>query len=308
MATTVALPVERSRAPGHGLAYAGLGVSTFGWASGFVAGKLALDAMTPLPVAAWRYALAAVILLPFAVAQRPRRGLGRAAGPLVLMIACGGVVYPWLFLAALARTTAASTALLIALNPVFTLLLAPLVGERLDARRVAGILVALGGAALVITRGDLGHAAGGGVHHGDLLALAAAATWAVFNTASRAVVLHLTPAFTNCLIYAVGGVALFLLGLPEGPWTQLAAAPPRALGGIAVMAVLSSVVAGQLFLMGVRAVGVARTVVFIYLVPVLTAALATTLLGEPFGLAEAAGGAAVLAGVWWTTRGVPRSA
>src|SRR5437879_9676164 len=102
------------------LAYAGLSVATVGWAAGFVAGKLALGEMSPLPVAAWRYAVAATILLPFALRQRPADGLGPAARPLVWMIVCGGVLYPWLFLLALERTSATNTALLIALNPVFT--------------------------------------------------------------------------------------------------------------------------------------------------------------------------------------------
>ena len=78
---------------------------------------------------------------------------------------------------------------------------------------------------------------------------------------------------------------------------------PAARGGVVLMALLSSVMAGQLFLVGVRTVGVGRTVVFVYLVPVLTAVLSTTLLGEPFRLAQAVGGSAVLGGVYWTTRG-----
>jgi drug/metabolite transporter (DMT)-like permease len=73
--------------------------------------------------------------------------------------------------------------------------------------------------------------------------------------------------------------------------------------GIVAMAVLSSVVAGQLFLVGVRTVGVARTVVFVYLVPVLTALLSALFLGEQLTLAQALGGAAVLAGVAVTTGG-----
>src|SRR2546429_687439 len=193
------------------LAYAGLSLATVGWAAGFVAGKLALGAMSPLVVAAWRYAVAAAILLPFALRQRPADGLGRAARPLALMVVCGGVLYPWLFLLALSRTSATNTALLIALNPVLTLLFSPLVGERLDRRRLAGVVV---------------------------------------------------------------------------------------------MAVLSSVIAGQFFLIGVRTVGVGRTVVFVYLVPVLTALMSTTLLGEQFLPSQAVGGATVLAGVYWTTRTV----
>lgn len=302
MAIAAVAPATRPRATATTLAYAGLGVTSVCWAAGFIAGKVAVDAMTPLAVAAWRYAIAAAILLPFAVTQRPARGLRAAAGPLALMIVCGGVVYPWLFLTALAHTSAVNTALLIALNPAITLLLTPLVGERYERRRLAGVCLALVGAAVVITRGDPAAVVGSGLHAGDALALAAAVMWAVVNLASRGVVDHLAPAFTNCVVYGVGGCALSLLGRPETLWSEFHAAPAAAVAGVFVLAGLSSVLAGQLFLIGIRTVGVGRTVVFVYLVPVLTALLATTLLGEPFGAAQAAGGAAVLAGVYWTTR------
>jgi drug/metabolite transporter (DMT)-like permease len=75
-----------------------------------------------------------------------------------------------------------------------------------------------------------------------------------------------------------------------------------ALSGIVLMAVLSSVVAGQFFLVGVRTVGVSRTVVFVYLVPVITAALSTVLLGERFDISQGVGGMAVLGGLYWSTR------
>jgi drug/metabolite transporter (DMT)-like permease len=68
------------------------------------------------------------------------------------------------------------------------------------------------------------------------------------------------------------------------------------------MALLSSVIAGQLFLTGIRQVGVARTVVFVYLVPVLTALASAVVLGERLHAAQAVGGVAVLAGVWRTNR------
>ncbi len=296
--------MESTRPTSQGLAYVGLSVATVGWASGFIAGKLALGAMSPLVVAAWRYAVAAVILLPFALRQRPADGLGPAARPLALMMLCGGVLYPWLFLAALQQTSATNTALLIALNPVLTLLFSPLVGERIERRRLIGVLVALAGAATVITRGDPAHLTALRLNPGDLIAVAAAAMWAAFNLTSRRVVGHLTPAFTNCVIYLFGAVALYVLGHADRPWAQLTAATPSALAGVVIMAVLSSVIAGQFFLVGVRTVGVTRTVVFVYLVPVLTALLSTTLLGEQFFPAQAVGGATVLAGVYWTTRTV----
>ena len=87
-------------------AYLGLTLATVCWAVAFIAGKAALAEMTPLAVAAWRFVLASGMLLPFALRQRPAEGLRSAARPLAVMVVCGGVAYPWLFLQALAHTSA----------------------------------------------------------------------------------------------------------------------------------------------------------------------------------------------------------
>ena len=69
-----------------------------------------------------------------------------------------------------------------------------------------------------------------------------------------------------------------------------------------MLVVVGSVVSGQLFLNGVQTVGVSRSVVFVYVVPVLTAAASSILLDEALVPAQVVGGAAVLAGVYVTTR------
>lgn len=130
----------------------------------------------------------------------------------------------------------------------------------------------------------------------------AAACWAIFNLSSRSVVQHLSPSVVNSAVYLGGFVVLFLLARPEDPAGQLAAASSLALGGIVGMALLSSVIAGQLFLIGVRTAGVGRAVVFVYLVPVLTALLSSAILGEHPSGAQVGGGGAVLAGLWIATR------
>jgi drug/metabolite transporter (DMT)-like permease len=283
-------------------AYLGLAGATVAWAIAFVVGKIVLADMTPLAVGVWRYAVAGAILIPFALRDPTVRHFRAAMKPLALMTVTGGVLYPWLFLAALARTSATNTSLLIALNPAFTVLLAPLVGEALTRRRLIGLGVALAGAVLVITGGDPSVLARLGLASGDLLAVGAAGMWAIFNLTARRVVGLLSPAVTNATIYSLSGLVLLAVGLSESPAAQLAAAPATVWLGIVVMALLSSVAAGQLFLSGVRAVGVSRAVVFIYLVPVLTAVLAAIALGERFVAAQAIGGAAVLLGVALASR------
>jgi drug/metabolite transporter (DMT)-like permease len=301
MAVTAATAAVADRAP-VARAYLGLTVATACWASAFILGKVVLREMTPLVLATWRYVVASLVLLPFVLRSRAavRSGAVPATGavlPLAVMVVSGGVLYPWLFLAALARTSAANTSLLIALNPIVTLLLSPLFGERLVRTQVLGASLAFAGAVLVISRGNVVELLALRIDTGDLLALAAAACWATFNLTSRLVVDRLPASSVNLAVYAGGAVALGLLGLADGPVVQLEHATASAVGAVVAMAVLSSVVAGQLFLTGVRDAGVGRAVVFIYLVPVLTAIMSVAVLGE-----QLSGGAAVLAGLLLTTR------
>lgn len=284
-------------------AYAGLLVATMGWASAFIAGKVVLAEMTPLVASAWRYAVAAVILFPFAIRGLSGVRLRPLLVPLCILLTCGGLIYPWCFLSSLKYTSATNSSLLIALNPVFTVLAAPLVGERLTRHRVVGILLALTGAVIVITHGEVTRLLQLSLNIGDVFALGAAATWAAFNIFGRRVVVHLSPASINCLIYTLGGIALAALGAADHPLQQLLDASRGAIIGILVMSVAASVLAGQLFLLGLRAIGVSRAVVFIYLVPVLTAVLSALLLDEALLLSQVAGGTAVLAGVYLSSRG-----
>jgi drug/metabolite transporter (DMT)-like permease len=289
--------VEHSQA----LAYTGLTLTTACWAGAFVLGKVALGGLTPLTVGAARYAIAGTLLLPLAIRARPRAGVGPARASLAVMVAAGGVLYPCCFLGALARTSATNTSLLLTLNPALTLLLAPLVGEPIERRRFMGVALALAGAAAVISHGDPGRLTALSLDPGDLLALAAAAVWAVFNVASRHALGRLSPLYVNGVVYTAGGLALWGLGRAEQPWTQLATATPTVLGALVAMSLLSSVIGGSLFLAGVRAVGAGRAAVFVYLTPVLTALLAAALLGERMTAVQGGGGAVVLAGVWLAT-------
>jgi drug/metabolite transporter (DMT)-like permease len=288
--------------PSPTIAYVGLSCAALCWAGAFIAGKLALAELTPLTLAAWRYVFAVAMLAPFVLRRDSWRGLGAVWGRLAFMVLCGGVLYPSLFLAALSRTTATNTSLLVALNPTLTALLAPLAGERLDPRRLPGVLLALAGATVVVTHGDLGRIGELGHASGDLLAIVAASCWVGFNVASRSVVARAKPASINFVVYGFGALILFALAHGEAPVRQLVAASSSAVASVLVMAALSSALAGQLFLLGVRAVGVTRAAIFVNFVPALTAGLAALLLGERMEAAQAVGGAAVLAGVWWTTR------
>lgn len=296
------VPTSASRA------YLGLYLASLAWAAAFIAGKVVVEHFQPLSAAGLRHLAAVVVLLPFAWRARHAGELRVVLLPLLVMALCGGALYQWTFMAALRDTSATNAALLIALNPVLTVALSPLVGERVTRRRLAGVLLALSGAVLIITHGELSILAQLVTsRRGELLALLAASLWATFNLASRRVVVHLPNSVANVICYGVGAVVSLAIAAPEQPFAQLASAPPAAVAALLFMALGGSVMAGQLFLSAVHAVGVGRTAVFIYLIPVQTALLSVLLLGEPLLVSQIIGGAAVLAGVCVTTAQLRRS-
>jgi drug/metabolite transporter (DMT)-like permease len=284
-------------------AYIGLSCTTLVWAGAFIAGKVVTAEISPLAAGGLRHLFAALVLLPFAWRVRRAANLRAALPSLIVMTLCGGVLYQWAFMGAVRGTSATNAALLVALNPAMTVLAAPLVGEALTRRRIAGVLLAFLGAIVVITHGDLAELAGlVEVRTGDLLAIAAAALWATFNLAARGAVRHVPLSIANAVVLGAGSAILLALALPDAPFAQLAAATPGAWAALAFLVLFASVLAGQLFLFGVHTVGVGHTVVFVYLVPVLTAVLSALMLGEPLLPSQVLGGALVLLGVWVTTR------
>jgi drug/metabolite transporter (DMT)-like permease len=142
------------------------------------------------------------------------------------------------------------------------------------------------------------------LNSGDLIALLCAVVWATFNIASRRVAVQLPATVAGGFIYGGGGLVLLLLATPQQPAVQLAAASPTVIACVMAMGVVSSALGGQLYLYGIRVLGVSRAVLFVYLVPVTTAGLAWLVFGETISAAHCAGGAAVLVGLALGSSGV----
>lgn len=127
------------------------------------------------------------------------------------------------WIASLGQTSVASSVVLVATQPLFTVLLSgALLGERISRKQIPGLVVCLGGA-LVIGLSDIG--TGGAVSlRGNLLALSGALFASLYWLAGRKVRRHLDmPPYTTC-VYGVA--ALFLLTMtgfsriPFGPFTS----------------------------------------------------------------------------------------
>ena len=137
---------------------------------------------------------------------------------------------------------------------------------------------------------------------GELLTLGAAVLWAVYTIAGTRMLRQVDP--LQATAWAVLGGTLFLL--PFGA-CEIATSPPPDVTPAAVLGILYSgafaaAVANVLVFNAIRLVGPSRVTVSQFLVPVGAVVLGAVFLAEPVGIAQVAGGAVIVLGVWLTRR------
>jgi drug/metabolite transporter (DMT)-like permease len=239
----------------------------------------------------WRYALGAGLLGWMAgglrrLAEPGVRGL-RAAIVLGTMQAAVAFVS----LSALRFIPAATLTFLFYTYPVWIMILEAARGrERLTARSVAALVLALGGVAAMV---------GGGLAldgRGVLLALASALLYAVYVPViggfQRAIPTHVVAAYASA--GAAVAFAVSTLATRGGTGFVL---PPTGWAMVALLAVLSTAVGFHLFLTGLAVLGPVRASILSTVEPFCAAILAAVVLGQRITAAAVAGGALIAAAV-----------
>ena len=279
--------------------YAGLVVMAMCWGGAFVAGRVATAEIAPAMAALLRFVVASVALL--LVALVVEKGLPRIAPrqwiAVALMGVTGVVIFNLCFMYGLARAPASRGALIMALNPALTLLGAIVfLHEEVTRDKVLGIAIALAGVVVVLGHGNPANLLHGTVGPGDVVLLGCPLAWAAYSLIGKhalpglsAVAVTTYAALLGTAVLAVVTVALGEFAWPSASW--------RAWSGIGFTGLFGTALAFLLFYRGVRAIGPARTAVFINLVPVVAVLLGVLLLGESLEVSMLVGGVLVVAGV-----------
>ena len=276
------------------------------WGGTFVAGRIVSASLPPATAAFARYVLASLALLAVLQFTQGLAVLRRVTARQLLgtlgLGATGILIYNLLFFSALAVLPAGRTSLIVALNPVVTLLLAAaLLGDRLAPQRWAGIALALLGVWVVVTHGELGLLLQS-LGRGELSMLGAVLAWAVYTLLGRRVLRDLSPLVATLLASLWGTLFLGLAAWPEWPAVHLQAFTVPVLGSLLFLGVLGTAVAFVWYYEGITRLGAARTVVFNNLVPVFSVLFGWLLLGEPVSASLLAGGVLAVAGVFLVNR------
>ncbi|OAK62187.1 hypothetical protein A3K87_18980 [Variovorax paradoxus] len=275
------------------------------WGVNVSAVKALTTSFESLPLAALRMAVACVALSAIVLWRRGgvpalgARQLAAMTGCAFLMVYANQI----LFAQGLLRSTATNGALIMALSPLVSALMAAMVfRESLTPRRMLGVALGFAGVAAVV----LSHPGAGlsraGI--GDLMLALGVVSFAIGGVGVQRLARQIDPLSISWVIYMIG-TAMLVLHTLLGP-SRLGAAelfPGAWPWALVLFSGIAATAAGNLIWnRAISVIGVARTAVFLYWVPVFGVAFAALLLGEALTWWHLLGFVAVMSGTWLGTR------
>jgi drug/metabolite transporter (DMT)-like permease len=260
------------------------------WGIPYLLIKVAVEELAPATLVLTRTGVAALVLLPVALARGEFRGLRVVWRPLALYT-LAEICVPFLLLSyAETRLSSSLTGLLIAAVPIMVAVLSRLSGgrERLGVRRLTGLLLGIAGVAALV---------GFDLRADNLLAVLAVGG-VVLGYATGPIILSRRLADQPGLgVVAASLLLAALVYLPVG----VAQAPSqwpsgRVLAAALTLALICTALAFLVFFQLIAEVGSGRATVITYINPAVAVLLGVLILDESFTVAIAIGFVLVLTG------------
>ncbi|NDC77778.1 MAG: DMT family transporter [Chitinophagia bacterium] len=241
------------------------------------------------------------MLLPFEKGSwRPDR---EDVASLLLCGLTGVCINQLLFIKGLSMTQVMHATLIQLTTPVVITLIAYLLfGERLGVVRMAGLVCGIGGAAWLIT-GRAGSRVGGNdALIGDVFVMLNSVSYSFYFVTVKPLMRKYSPAQVMRWVFTVGTLGILPFGWGEfvaAPWADFTAVQLLAIAFVAVMATWLAYV---LNIHALSHLSPSATGSYIYIQPLVAAAVAAVFLGESFTWRHIVSGLAIFLGVYLVNR------
>lgn len=271
------------------------------WGASFVSTKIVVEQINPLTLVTLRTLGGALLLFLLMVARQQWTGVIR--GPLLrelaLLAFVGVAVHLSIQAVGLRLTSATNTSWMVSLTPLVISLLAwRVLGERFGRLQLAGFVIALGGALLIVI------SQAGGLNMlglpsttGDALALSSTVTWAIFSVFSKRTLRHCAPAMLTLHVMVIGGLMTLPVFIARQGWQELGQLDAEGWLALGFTLIFVSALAYLFWYDGLSELDASRVGVFLYIEPLVTVVVAAAVLSEPLRPLMLLGGAAILSGV-----------
>ena len=258
------------------------------WGIPYLFIRIAVTDLDPLIVAFGRTLLGALLLLPFALRAKALAPL-RPHWKILLLYTGVEIVGPWLLLGHVeTRLNSSTTGLIIAVVPIVAAVLLTIMGQdRLDARRICGLVLGLIGVALLV---------GLDVRADDLISILQLALVVVGYAVGPIIISRRLAQLPSIGVVAASLLISALVYAPFTPfvWPERWTVP--AVGSVVVLAVVCTAVAFMLMFALIAEAGPARMTLITYVNPAVAVLLGAIVLAEPLTVGLAVGFPLILIG------------
>jgi drug/metabolite transporter (DMT)-like permease len=285
------------------LTYVKLLLTAVFWGGTFIAGRVVAQDAGPFSAAFARFAMASVLLLGLTWQAEGRLPPLKKQHllPIALLGMTGIFAYNFFFFTGMKLIAAGRASTIVATNPIFiTLLSALLFKEKLKPLKVAGILLSVGGAIMVISRGDPRQVLRGGLGWGELFIFGCVLSWVIYSLVGKALMAELSPLTAVAYSSLAGAAALLVPAYLEGAVQDFGHYSNLSWLGLAYLALFGTVLGFRWYYEGIKRIGPARASIFINFVPISAVILAFLLLREPITVSLLSGAVLVSSGVYLT--------
>ena len=267
-------------------------VAILSWASAYPVVRIALHDLAPIPLAALRYAVAAVIAALWLCWKRPQRPQTRDVPQILACGILGITLYNILFNCGEMTVSSAAASFVISAAPLMAGLLAMVfLGERMSPWGWVGSLLSFSGVAL-IAKGQ-----SGGLSFGSGATLVfGAAVCAAFYTILQKGLIRRYGALPTIAYVLISGAIFLTPWLPQG-LTSFSHASWQGQAAVLELGIFPAAFGYAAWGFVIGHLGASRGAALLYLLPPVTMVLAYLLTSEVPSLRTLIGGAVVMAGV-----------
>jgi drug/metabolite transporter (DMT)-like permease len=266
--------------------------------------KLGLQYIPPQPYNVARMVVSSIVaVIMLWLSGRYRRPTRADCWRFLRASVFGFLIFQILYAEGIDRTTSGNAAFMCCLLPLFVLLLNRLYGFGTIHRAVAvGIACSIAGVILIVLGADRELSLAGAHLTGALLLLGSQAGYAYYTVFSRELLDRYSTYQVTAFLMLITTMILAVASFPtmrDVAWSEL---PPEAWGSVAFSAIFGLCLGNFLWIWGSGVIGAARASIFNNLTPLFAVVTAYFLLGETFGLLQAAGAVFVFGGVYVTRK------
>lgn len=282
-------------------------VACFLWAISFIATKVAVESTPPLTVVALRLVPASLCFVAWYFFTRNKVNWGGLRWWLTLFVlSLLGVGHLAVQTVGMQYTTPSNASLYAVTAPISIAILARIfLAEGISIRKAIGILIALCGVLTVMGLDTLMTLKLQEHLPGDLLVFISIVMWGVFTVFGKKTTERLGALQMTGLVTLIGALWMAPLCQVELHLQtfQLSRISKEAWAAILFLGVTCSFLATLLYFLAVERSESQKVGVYLYTIPLMTAALSYFFRGESLGLNFFAGALLVLCGVWLTETG-----